>query len=69
MQPRSRSSRLVGLAMGFGLVAAGSIARADNLPIVTDVEFQPLSAQVKRIAEALELLGQPLARRREDASR
>ena len=29
---------------------------------VLDVEFQPLSAQVKRVVEALEMLGQPLAR-------
>jgi hypothetical protein len=48
--------------MGFVLAASGSIARADSLPIVTDVEFQPLSAQAKRVADALELLGQPLGR-------
>ena len=35
---------------------------AETLPIVTDVEYQPLSAQVKRIVEALKLLGQPLSR-------
>ena len=44
------------------LVAAGSSGRADDLPLVSDVEFQPLSAQVKRVVEALELLGQPLSR-------
>jgi hypothetical protein len=35
-------------------------AWAEALPIVADVEFQPLSAQVKRVVEALEMLGQPL---------
>jgi hypothetical protein len=38
-----------------------STGRAENLPVVVDVEFQPLSAQVKRVVEALEMLGQPLA--------
>jgi hypothetical protein len=41
-------------------LVAASIARADDLPIVTDVEFQPFSAQAKRVVETLELLGQPL---------
>jgi hypothetical protein len=36
--------------------------RAEELPLVQDVEFQPLSAQVKRVIEALEILGQPLAK-------
>ena len=52
-----------------GLVAAGSTGRADDLPIVTDVEFQPLSAQAKRIARALDLLGQPLSRAEKTAAR
>jgi hypothetical protein len=42
------------------LAAIGSAARGDNLPIYLDVEFQPLSMQVKRVAEALEMLGEPL---------
>ena len=48
-----------GLRLLSRLAAA---ARADDLPIVSDVEFQPLSAQVKRVVETLELLGQPLSR-------
>jgi hypothetical protein len=36
------------------------MSRADDLPVVLDVEFQPLSAQVKRVVDALETLGQPL---------
>ncbi len=38
-----------------------SAGRAEKLPIVDDVEFQPLAAQAKRIIDALDLLGQPLA--------
>lgn len=34
---------------------------AEPLPKVTHVEFQPLSAQVRRVAEALDVLGQPLS--------
>ena len=48
--------------MALGLMSAGSSGRADDLPIVTDVEFQPLSAQIKRVVETLDLLGQPLSR-------
>jgi hypothetical protein len=44
------------------LAMVHSSGRAENLPIVDDVEFQPLSAQVKRVIEALEMLGQPLER-------
>jgi hypothetical protein len=42
------------------VVALHSAARGENLPIYRDVEFQPLSAQVKRVIDALELLGEPL---------
>ena len=51
MQLRFQSSWLLGLAIFVGLVAASSTGRADNLPVVSDVEFQPLSAQAKRIAD------------------
>lgn len=42
-------------------ICAGAV-RADALPVVHAVEFQPLSAQARRVVEALDLLGQPLAR-------
>jgi hypothetical protein len=61
MRIRLRSSWLCTLAAGIGLVAAGSSGRADDLPLVSDVEFQPFSAQAKRVMETLELLGQPLS--------
>ena len=42
------------------LAAVRSAGSAENLPVVDDVEFQPLASQVKRVADALEMLGQPL---------
>src|SRR5690349_7711977 len=36
--------------------------RADDLPLVRGVEAQPLKAQVKRVAQALEFLGEPLTK-------
>ena len=42
--------------------AMESRSDAENLPIVLDVEYQPLVAQVKRVIDALEMLGQPLDR-------
>jgi hypothetical protein len=45
------------------VVLAFSIkAVADDLPIVVGVEAQPLKAQVRRVGEALEYLGEPLSR-------
>jgi hypothetical protein len=43
------------------IAVVGRPGRADELPKVNDVEFQPLSAQVRRVVEALDLLGQPLS--------
>ena len=63
MQARLRSSwmwRLFGTIVGL---ASWTVAgRGDELPLVLDVEFQPLSAQVKRVVEALDMLGEPLSR-------
>jgi hypothetical protein len=45
-------------------VAAVALAvptKGDELPIVGDVEWQPLTAQARRVVEALDLLGQPLS--------
>jgi hypothetical protein len=46
------------LCLGFVLTLA---LRAETLPIVERVERQPLAAQVERVAQALELTGEPLA--------
>jgi hypothetical protein len=63
MRTRYRSDWLRRLLSVFAILATvHSTSRADKLPIVESVEFQPLSAQVKRIIEALEMLGQPLER-------
>jgi hypothetical protein len=39
-----------------------SSARSETLPLVAPVELQPLAAQVDRVVEALDMLGQPLPR-------
>src|SRR3954468_24116446 len=44
------------------LAAAASSPAADDLPIVRGVEAQPLKAQAKRVAEALDSLGAPLTK-------
>lgn len=44
----------------------GSVA-ADDLPLVSGVEAQPLKAQAKRVAEALKFLGEPLGQSRQQA--
>ncbi len=48
------------LAPALLLAAFALDGRAGDLPIVDRVEAQPLSAQARRVAEALDLLGQPL---------
>jgi hypothetical protein len=40
--------------------ASSTNSAAQDVPIYHDVEFQPLAAQVKRVIEALGMLGQPL---------
>ena len=44
------------------LILVAAPALGDDLPLVTNVEFQPLSAQVRRVVEALDMLGEPLPR-------
>ena len=51
--------RLIPICALF-LVSADPPSLAGDLPIVEAVEAQPLAAQVRRLLEALELLGQPL---------
>ncbi len=63
MRARLRTSRLSQFTWVVALgTVVGSTCRADDLPLVLDVEFQPLSAQIKRVIDALDLLGQPLTR-------
>ena len=44
-----------------GFIVAGFAQAAEPLPLVVDVEPQPLKAHVARIAQALHLLGSPLS--------
>ncbi|HEY2155540.1 MAG TPA: CehA/McbA family metallohydrolase, partial [Isosphaeraceae bacterium] len=48
------------LAILVALCLTPTQARPADLPLVEGVELQPLSAQVRRISEALDLLGAPL---------
>src|SRR6476619_5989565 len=41
-------------------VLTASALAAQELPIVTDVEYQPLAAQAQRVADTLERTGEPL---------
>ena len=51
--------RLRNLAIIAAWISTAAIARADDLPVVT-VEGQPLAANVRRVMQALELVGQAL---------
>src|SRR5262249_25973915 len=44
----------------LGALACSSALWAADAPLVDKVEWQPLSAQVQRLVEALDLLGAPL---------
>lgn len=61
-------TRLFRWACLFLLVGQGRIV-AEELPVVEGVELQPLAAQVRRVAEALEYLGEPLTAREVEALR
>ncbi len=52
--------RTVRLWLAAAALLAAGRAEADLLPRVDAVEFQPLAAQARRVAESLEILGQPL---------
>src|SRR5215472_15535766 len=53
--PLRHSGQALVLALALACTAHG-----ESLPVVTTVELQPLAAQVERVIEALEMLGQPL---------
>ncbi len=60
------------LTASFGIlsllsVCGGLCSAADPLPIVTDMELQPLAAGVKRVVQALELIGSPLDKQQQAA--
>ncbi|HYI96875.1 MAG TPA: CehA/McbA family metallohydrolase [Bryobacteraceae bacterium] len=46
--------------IAFGFLLASLVCSAEELPLVTTVEFQPLAAQVARVVQTLEMVGEPL---------
>ncbi len=54
---------IFGLVLGW--VLSSSARSAEDLPLVTSVAAQPLKAQVKRIVQALETVGEPLSAARQ----
>ncbi|MBW3598967.1 MAG: CehA/McbA family metallohydrolase [Planctomycetes bacterium] len=52
---------------GAVVLAPALIAAGEELPLVSGIDAQPLKAQVKRVVEALETLGEPLSARRQAA--
>src|SRR5437764_8924831 len=58
LKAQSRHPLIIVLALSLCL---SSVAETPSLPIVRGIEIQPLSAQVKRVAEALDYLGAPLS--------
>src|SRR5438874_6176362 len=50
------------VSFSISLLFLTTAAWADDLPIVRGVEAQPLKAQAKRVAEALDSLGEPLSK-------
>ena len=61
MYPRLSPIRLWYLFGTIALLGPWNVAsRGDELPVVLNVEFQPLSAQVRRVVETLGMLGEPL---------
>src|SRR5262249_22257641 len=55
MRPSPRS-----LLLSIALLCCTASLRADALPIIGDVEGQPLAANAERLMKALEFLGAPL---------
>lgn len=52
---------LCAASVSFGLILASPLLAQDDVPLVASVEGQPLAANSKRIIQALEFLGSPLA--------
>jgi hypothetical protein len=59
--------RFCRVAVGLVSLSIATAASAEPLPKVTGVELQPLVAQIKRVAQALELLGSPLTTEQQTA--
>src|SRR3954466_1043902 len=55
------ASKIVRASLVLCFVLSSMAIAGDPLPVVTKVAAQPLAAQVKQLAEALDYLGNPLA--------
>jgi len=64
--PRWRYCVLVAGATVIGSLV-GTLRAADELPVVNQVDLQPLQAQARRIDQALQLLGAPLDEKQQAA--
>ena len=59
--------RLAAVLFGGLILEFAAALHAQPLPLVRGVELQPLSAQVERVVQALELAGSPLDRTKQEA--
>jgi hypothetical protein len=59
--------RLLPLGPSLLTISLVAFVSADDLPIVRGVAAQPLKAQVKRVADALDFLGEPLTKEQQSA--
>lgn len=59
--------RLIGFGCAVWLGCCVSLTMADELPLVSGVAAQPLKAQARRVALALESVGEPLSAERQAA--
>ncbi|HTL15703.1 MAG TPA: hypothetical protein VL793_00620, partial [Patescibacteria group bacterium] len=55
------SSRVIHILMSLALLPFAVRSQTAPLPIVKEVDLQPLAAQVRRVVEALDFLGAPLS--------
>jgi hypothetical protein len=62
-------SQTLRVSLACLFMAASRWLCAQNLPLVSDVELQPLAAHAERVVQALELAGAPLAKDQQAAMR
>ena len=55
------AARCISFALLIHLFLLRCVACSEPLPLVLDVDAQPLAAQAERVADALRFLGQPLS--------
>src|SRR4051812_12093777 len=55
----ARGAHLSVIALSLALLFCGAGVHAAELPAITNVDWQPFTAQIKRIVEATDYLGSP----------